>query len=416
MQGLDAAPVELHGGADAVGAGAEDDDALASVSGRLGQVVPFALVGQVQVVGLGRELTGQGVDLPDDRRDPVSFAEGADFQQVCGSAAAGEDARDLEVGEAVGLGLAQQGGGEGLPGAFQLPRDIDDVLQLAEEPLVDAGEPVDVADAVAGLERFADGEDAPVRGIPERLVQVGGGQVAVADEAMHPLADHAQAFLDGLLEGAADRHHLADRLHAGTDLPVHAVEFAEVPARDLADDVVERGLEEGGRGLRDAVLELEQTQAQAEFGGHESQRVAGGLRGQGRGTAQARVDLDDSVFLRIRVEGVLDVAFADDAQMPDDADGKLPQEMVFAVGQGLGRSDHDALSGVDAERVEVLHVTDRDAVVVAVADHLVFDFLPALEALLDQDLRGEGEGLLRQLRQLRLIVAESRSQSAEGEG
>ena len=48
---------------------------------------------------------------------------------------------------------------------------------------------------------------------------------------------------------------------------------------------------------------------------------------------------------------------------------------------------------MNTERVEVLHITDGDTVVVAVTDDLVLDFLPALEALLYEDLRGEGEGL-----------------------
>ena len=48
---------------------------------------------------------------------------------------------------------------------------------------------------------------------------------------------------------------------------------------------------------------------------------------------------------------------------------------------------------MDTEWVEVLHITDGDTVVVAVTYDFVLDFLPALEALLYEDLRGEGEGL-----------------------
>ena len=43
-------------------------------------------------------------------------------------------------------------------------------------------------------------------------------------EAVAVLVDHAQALLDGLLEAAADAHDLADALHRGADLVVHAVE------------------------------------------------------------------------------------------------------------------------------------------------------------------------------------------------
>ena len=73
--------------------------------------------------------------------------------------------------------------------------------------------------------------------------------------------------------------------------------------------------------------------------------------------------------------------------MADDSYRKLAEQVVLMVGEGLRGSDHDTLAGMDSERVEVLHVADRDAVVVAVAHHLVFYLLPALEGLLYQHLR-----------------------------
>ena len=102
--------------------------------------------------------------------------------------------------------------------------------------------------------------------------------------------------------------------------------------------------------------------------------------------------------------------------MADDVDGDLAQEMVFVVGQGLRRSDHDALAGVDAERVEILHVTDRDAVVVAVAHDFVFDLFPAAQRLLDEDLRGEGEGLAGHRLQFVFVLAEAGTEAAQRVG
>src|SRR5262249_58768102 len=46
----------------------------------------------------------------------------------------------------------------------------------------------------------------------------------------------------------------------------------------------------------------------------------------------------------------------------------------------------DGLARVDAHRVDVLHVTDGDAVVPSVTHHLIFDLLPAAQVLLDQHL------------------------------
>ena len=97
-------------------------------------------------------------------------------------------------------------------------------------------------------------------------------------------------------------------------------------------------------------------------------------------------------------------------------DGYLAQEVELLVGEGLRRGHHDALSRMYAERVEVLHVADGDAVVVAVAHDLVFDFLPPAQGLLDQHLGREGEGLAGQGFKLLLVLAESRAESAEGVG
>ena len=72
--------------------------------------------------------------------------------------------------------------------------------------------------------------------------------------------------------------------------------------------------------------------------------------------------------------------------MADNLDGEFAQQVDVVVVQGLARCHHDALSGMYAQRVKVLHVADRDAVVVAVANHLELDLLPTLERLLYQHL------------------------------
>ena len=67
----------------------------------------------------------------------------------------------------------------------------------------------------------------------------------------------------------------------------------------------------------------------------------------------------------------------------------LLRSMWFsAVGQRLRRRDHDGVARVDAHRVEVLHVADRDAGADGVSHHLVLDLFPAhAQRLLDKHLR-----------------------------
>ena len=62
------------------------------------------------------------------------------------------------------------------------------------------------------------------------------------------------------------------------------------------------------------------------------------------------------------------------------------EHLVLVVGERLRRRDDDAVAGVDAHRVEVLHVADGDAGVGAVAHHLVLDLFPAEQRALEQHL------------------------------
>ena len=119
------------------------------------------------------------------------------------------------------------------------------------------------------------------------------------------------------------------------------MELAEVPARYLADDIVEGRLEEC-RGLAgDGVLQVEETVAKSELGGHEGQGITGGFRRECRRAAQTGVDLDDAVIHRIGVICVLHITLADDSDVADNLDGELAQIMVVIIGEGLGGSDDD---------------------------------------------------------------------------
>ena len=397
LQGLDATPVKLHGTTDTVGARSEHDDGVAVVLEV--HVRLRAGVGDVEVVGLSRILRGQGVNLLHHRQDAVALAQLAHNKvglvHVLALILQSDGACYLEVAETIDLCLAEQVLAQSVDiVALQLLVDVDDMAQLVEEPAVDLRQIVDLIDGVALVHGLGNDEDTLVRRLTQRRVDVVDLQLLVLHIAVHSLSNHAQTLLDSLLEVATDGHHLSDRLHGAAQLLVHTAELAQIPARNLTDHIVEGRLKEGRGGLGDGVLQFEESVAQAKLGGHESQGIARGLGSQGRRTGEARVDLDDTIVLALRVEGVLHVALADDADMAHDLDGERTQLVILAVGQSLRRSDDDTLTRMDAQRVEVLHVADRDAVVVAVAHHLVLYLLPALEALLHQHLGREREGLL----------------------
>ena len=102
-------------------------------------------------------------------------------------------------------------------------------------------------------------------------------------EAVEVCFQRAQSLLEAFLEGAADGHCFAHRLHGGGEVRLGAGELLESKARDLGDDVIDRRLERGGRDAGDVVVELIQRVADGEAGGHLGDGEARGLGGQRRG-------------------------------------------------------------------------------------------------------------------------------------
>ena len=216
------------------------------------------------------------------------------------------------------------------------------------------------------------------------VLAVGGLLVQAVDADLQA----PQRLLERLLESAADRHHLAHRLHLRRQPVVRLRELLEREARHLGDDVVDGRLERRRRGAAgDLVLQLVERVADRELGRDLGDREAGRLGRERRRARHARVHLDHQhapVFgligeLHVRAAGV-------DADLAQHRDRGVAHDLVFLVGQRLRRRDGDRVAGVHAHRVEVLDRADDDAVVLAVAHHLHLEFLPADHRLLDQQL------------------------------
>lgn len=62
-------------------------------------------------------------------------------------------------------------------------------------------------------------------------------------------------------------------------------------------------------------------------------------------------------LVRLRVQSVLDVTLSHNAKVSDDFDGRVPQHVVFMVVKRLTGRHHDGFSGMDAQRVNILHIT-----------------------------------------------------------
>ncbi len=71
--------------------------------------------------------------------------------------------------------------------------------------------------------------------------------------------------------------------------------------------------------------------------------------------------------------------------MVRDTDGEFAQLVILRIGSVCDGAT-TILAGMDAERVEILHIADGDTVAETVTHHLILDFLPAFETLLDEHL------------------------------
>ncbi len=244
------------------------------------------------------------------------------------------------------------------------------------------------------------------------VVKVVEADIVVAHESVHSLAYHAQSFLDNFLKRFAYRHDFADRFHRRAYLAVHTNEFREIPAGNLHDHVVHIG-SLGGRVGGAGFADLRQRVAQGEFRGHECQRIARGFRRQRRRAAEAGVDFDYAVIVGLGIEGILYVTFAHYAYVAYHACGYILKHLDLLLAERYYRGHYDALAGVDAQRVEILHGNHGEAEVRRVAYHLELDLFPAFERFLHENLARIGQGTLAVFHELFVVVAYTGTEAAQ---
>lgn len=81
-----------------------------------------------------------------------------------------------------------------------------------------------------------------------------------------------------------------------------------------------------------------------------------------------------------------------------------------------GQYDRGSVIRVNKDLRTDLHVADCDAVVVAVTDNFVLDFLPTLHALLNENLRAGSEGFVAERNELLSVLSKTTAQTAERKG
>ena len=221
------------------------------------------------------------------------------------------------------------------------------------------------------------------------------------------------------LEGAADGHGLADGFHRGGQNGVGGREFLEGETWDLGDDVVDGRLEGGGRLAGDVVADLVERVADGELGGDFSDRETSGLGGEGGGTGDAGIHLDDDHASGLRVGGELDVRAAGfHADFANHGEGGIAHDLVFAITERLDRRDGNRVTSVNAHGIKVFDRANDHAVVGMVAHDFHFKFFPAEQRFLDEHFADgrEIEAASDDFLKLLAIVGNAATLTTEGEG
>ena len=271
---------------------------------------------------------------------------------------------------------------------LDLALGADNVFDLAQEPGIERGYDLHIFHAEAHPERFRDHADT-VRGLnTQRLAQ----RILVLEghlvEARQAGFQRAQRLLQAFLEAAANGHRLAHGFHRRRQHGLCALVFLEGEARDLGDDIVDRRLERGGRHAGDVIVQFVQRVPDGKLGGDLGNREAGRLRGQRRRPRHARVHLDHDETAIYRVHRELHVRPAGlHADLAQHRNRGVAHHLILFVGQREGRRHGDRVAGMHAHRINVLDRADDDAIVRLVADDFHLVFLPAEQALVDEDLR-----------------------------
>ena len=133
-------------------------------------------------------------------------------------------------------------------------------------------------------------------------------------------------------QSTAYAHDFAGCLHLCGKRVVRLRKFVEGETRHLGDDIVQCRFEGGRRVGERYFIECH---ADSYFGGDASDGVAAGLGSKCRRAGHARIDLDQVIPERIRIQRELDIAAALDLKSADHFERTVAQHVVLLVGERL---------------------------------------------------------------------------------
>ena len=291
---------------------------------------------------------------------------------------------------------------------------------LVDEPQINAGDLMDrlVGDTLANS--LGDSPDTHIIYDFQLLCQFfhGQGGEIVGHQAVHMLFQRTDSLHQGTLEVVADTHNLAGSFHLCGQGTFGTDKLIKGQTRDLDYTVVQHGFKAGVGLSGDGIGNLIQGVTQSNLGCNLGDGITGSLGSQCGRTAYTGVDLDNTVFKAVRMQGILYVTAAGDAQLADDVQRRGTQHLVLFIAQRLGRSHNDTVTGMHTHRVNIFHITNGNAVACTVTHNLVLDLFPAGDAALYQYLShtGKAQTILQDFFHFHRIVGDTAAAAAQSIG
>ena len=220
------------------------------------------------------------------------------------------------------------------------------------------------------------------------------------------------SFEERFFKRTTHAHHLTRSLHLSAEGVLSSSELVEWETSNFSNHIVESRFE---RSRSVSNLDFVEAKANGDFSTNASDRVTASFRSKSWRTAHARVHLDEVVVERVRVECILHVTTTFDLQFANDFESRVAEELILFVSKSLRRTNNDRVASVDADRVDVFHITDSDSSVVSIAHHFVFDFFEAFDTLFYEHLvyRRKSEGIAHDFAEFLFVVGKTTTSTTE---
>ena len=404
LNGMYRGIIELHALPDADGTRAEHDDLFFL---RMCGGLVFLRVSGIVVRNVSVKFRCAGVNR---FIDGVKLFPLPEIGDLCFTAV--PELRDRFVGKAVFFAFRQ---------CFTVKRvlckllfQLRDMCDLGEEKRINPGHPGNFPDVSAAAKQLRNHENPVVRRVDDIVLQrfLRHGRRFCRKQMIRARFQRTHRLEQALLAGSSDAHDFSRRLHLRGKAVARTGKFIKRKARHFGHDIIKRRLK-ACRCI--GKQNLVQPHSHRNLGRDAGNRKAACFACQCGRARNSGVDFNDIVAEGLRVQCKLNVASAFDLQTADDFQGAVAKHLVFAVGQGLAGANHDGVSRVYADRIQIFHIADGDCRVICVPQDLIFDFFVALDALFHQHLphRGKLQRVLHNPAEIPAIVGKSAARAAE---